>query len=170
MLSKWIFCTLLMVDLNLAFNVDSIKQWNESQLVCGYPVKILKQDQWEEILEDQIRIETNNKTIVVDKNHKQGQKVIVSYEDFLCCLKNVWISVKNNMQKQKCLKFFLKCVRSTKQQPCTIGWTYYVNLAVHDLRVATLLVVTSAVFFVTSVILVEKCKESGYDSFVESSS
>lgn len=97
----------------------------------------------------------------------QIKNVVISYEDFLCCLKNIWISVKNNAQKQKCLKFFLKCVKTSFEKGCKIPWTYYINLAVHDLRVATLLVVTSAIFFVTTVILVEKCKQDQYDSFME---
>ncbi|XP_044762240.1 uncharacterized protein LOC123319384 [Coccinella septempunctata] len=168
MILPWIFSSLfLLAHSNYAFSIDSIQQWNESQVVCGYSVKNIKPDEWAKILEENFSTGTLNETSTNEDSMNQNEKIVVSYEDFLCCLKNVWISVKNNIQKQKCLKFFMKCIKYTQQQRCSVPWTYYVNLAVHDLRVATMLVVTSAVFFVTSVILVEKCKEDGYDSFID---
>ncbi|KAK9879295.1 hypothetical protein WA026_004148 [Henosepilachna vigintioctopunctata] len=155
---------------------DTLKQWKDHELICGFPSTKLSLDSfyksantsqnatenaWEMNtinISDSLETEDYPDMLNDEKNQSMRQ-IIINYENFECCLKNIVINIRNPEQRERCLASFFQCVIKTETEKCKTQWRFYMNLILHDERFMLVVIFILVSAFIGVMFSTYKCND-----------
>ncbi|KAK9879294.1 hypothetical protein WA026_004147 [Henosepilachna vigintioctopunctata] len=128
---------------------DSLKQWNDYELICGFPSTELSMATFYNIANNTINstgnawemntrnisnsLETGHHTyMLIGGKNQSMRQIIINYENFECCLKNIVMNIRNTEQRERCLASFFRCVLKSETEKCKTEWRFYMYFILHN--------------------------------------